>query len=115
MGESRDELKIQNGKFGEHLTVITQEVAALGKTIVPEGKEGEFEIKDKEVDPKRQNETFSTLRVMLAKAKHYQQTESRNIAELKNELEVSSNNLVTTISRNHGWHCNVMSIVFHTP
>ena len=43
LAEAEDELKSQYGKYGEQLEGITHEVAALGKTIVPEEKHSEFE------------------------------------------------------------------------
>ena len=41
-----------------------------------------------EADAKRHNETFKMLRVLLAKAKHYQKQERALNKELKEEYEV---------------------------
>ncbi|XP_063724316.1 kinesin heavy chain-like [Symsagittifera roscoffensis] len=91
ISEVEDRMRVQSTKYGEQLAQLAQEIASLGKTIVPEEKKGEFEVLVEKVDTKRTNETFSLLRVLLAKARHYQQIEAKNLNHMREELRTMKN------------------------
>ena len=44
ISEVEDRMRVQSTKYGEQLAQLAQEIASLGKTIVPEEKKGEFEV-----------------------------------------------------------------------
>ncbi|XP_075239878.1 uncharacterized protein LOC142335317 [Convolutriloba macropyga] len=85
IGDLQEKLRAQSTKYGEQLAQLGNEISLLGKTIVPEEKKGEFEV---QFDTSKINETFARLRVLLAKCRHYQQTQSKHAFSMKRELKI---------------------------